>query len=193
MKITKLLDFENDGKLNMAVDGQYLYLRGGLDMCRYDLTDMNMTARNTVFRKSGRARGFTVLGGLIFLVDYLDLYILRKDDLQVLDVFRLGEDVSSDVGGVLWFDNPKAYVKIRNGRIYVLDINTKRVEKIETVGTSFWAHCIVGDSLYAGTVKGELLDIDTGKLSVTRRTALGRMNIYGVIHHEDDRIWYPYQ
>jgi len=182
MEITKILELENDGKLNMVADGRYLYIRGNLDMYKYDLTDMGLTARHTVFKKSGRARGFSIFGDLIFLVDYLDLYILRKDDLHVLDVFRLGENASSDVGGALWFDNQKAYVKIRNGWIYVLDIKTRDVEKIETAGSSFWACCIVENSLYAGTVQGELLDIDRSSLTITRRTAIGRMNIYGVVH-----------
>jgi len=183
MEITKILDLENDGKINMAVGGQCLYIRGNLDMYKYNLSDMSLSAQNTIFKKSGRARMFAIFDEFVFLVDFLDLYILRKDDLQVLDVFRLGENASSDVGGVLWFDNQKAYVKIRNGWIYVLDIKTRDVEKIETAGSSFWAYCIEENSLFAGTVKGELLDIDRKKFTITKRTSIGRMNIYGVVHY----------
>jgi hypothetical protein len=32
-------------------------------------------------------------------------------------------------------------------------------------------------------VKGELLDIDRNNLTIIRRTAIGKMNIYGVVHH----------
>jgi len=184
MEITKILDIENDGKLNMVVYGQYLYIRCKLDLYKYDLIDMKLAARNTVFKRDGKSRGFAIFGDLIFLYDFLDLYVLSKDDLRVLEIVRLGADLSSDVGGVLWYDAPRAYVKIRNGRIYALHINTKEIIKYDIADSSFWAHCLVGKSLYAGTVKGDLIEIDKEELRVQRQTSLGRMNLYSVVCHD---------
>ena len=116
MEITKLFDLENDG-LNMVVDEQFLYIRCMKDMYKYNLSDMNLAAHNTVFKKDGKARGFSIFGEYIFLYDFLDLYIMGKCDLQVIDSIRLGVKLSSDVGGVMDFDSQIAYVSIRNGRM----------------------------------------------------------------------------
>ena len=181
--IEKLLDWENNG-MNMAVDGQFLYIQSSLDMYKFDLASLDLAAQTPIFEKDGKARGFSIFGDLIFLHDFLDLYILSKDTLEIRDKLRLGENVSSDVNGVMWFEAPKAYVKIRNGWIYVLDINTKETHKIQVNESSFWSHCVTKDRLYAGTVKGELLEIDKGSLAVLRKIQLCKKNIYSVVHED---------
>ena len=184
MDAVKILDLKNDGKINMAVDGEYLYIRCLNAMYKYDAQNMRLAARNEIFKKDGKSRGFDIFGDLIFLKDFLDLYILRKDDLQMVDMVRLGENLSSDVGGVMWFDAPNVYVKIRNGKIYNLNINTKEIVRHDVTDSSFWAYCIVDDKIYAGTVKGDLAEIDKEILTVSRKISLGRMNIYNVVYRD---------
>jgi hypothetical protein len=187
IKITKLLDLENNG-MNMAIDGQFLYIQGSLAICKYDLTNMNRTAQNVIFKKDGKARGISIFGEYVFIHDFLDLYILSKDDLTVREVLRLGENVSSDVCGVIWVDTSKAYVKIRNGWIYPLDINTNSFDKIQVSDSSFWNQCVTNDFVYAGTVTGELLEIDKKTLRINRKVQLCKKNVYAVLH--DDGLLY---
>jgi len=180
MEKIKILDIKNTG-LNMAVDELYLYIRNNRFMYKYDLNSMNITAQNEIFKKDGKARGFSIFNEFILLWDFLDLYILRKDDLTVIDTLRLGENLSSDICGVMWFNSPKVYIKIRNGWIYVLDISTKCFDKIQVSDTSFWSDYVTDIYLYAGTVTGELLEIDKTMLQVTRKTQLHKKNIYSII------------
>lgn len=81
MEINKIFDLENDG-VNMAVDGQFLYIRCKRVMHKYNLTDMSLATQNIIFKKDGKARGFAIYDNLIFLTDFCDLYILNKNDLQ---------------------------------------------------------------------------------------------------------------
>jgi len=184
MKTVKLIDLENDGKLNMAVDGVYLYIRCKNDIHKYDLTDTGLETKNTVFGKDGRARGLTVFGDKIFLYDFLDLYILDKGNLQVLDKIRLGTNLSSDVCGAMWFDPPNVFVKIRNGWIYDLNIETRETIKHAVSDSSFWAHCVIENKVYAGNFAGELIEFDKNGLQVKRKMQLCRKNIYDIIFHD---------
>ena len=194
METTKILDLENDG-LNMAMErqqdanrpqidaGEFLYIRCKRDMYKYDLTDMSIVAHKVIFKKDGKARNFSICDKYIFLTDFCDLYILRKNDLQVAEVIRLGEDLSSDLGSVR-FDPQKAYISIRNGKLAVMDIDTRAVRKFDISDSSFWDHCVVGNSVYVGTVKGELIEIDTGYMHVIRKNELCRKNIYSVVYSD---------
>ena len=178
-----LLDLENDG-LNMAVDGQSLYIRCRKAMYKYALNDMSLTAHNDVFKKDGKARSLSICGKYAFLTDFCDLHILEKENLQTIDVIRLGTDLSSDLGSVR-FGAQKAYICIRNGKIAVMDMSTRECKRYDISSSSYWDHCVVGDCLYAGTVQGELIEIDTGSMKVNRQIALGKKNIYSVVLHEN--------
>ena len=185
MNVQKLFNLENDGKLNMEVNENYLYIRGNLDFYKFDLNEMKIVQKNTVFNKNGKARGMKIFDNFIFLFDFLDLYILQKNDLKILEVFHLGENLSSDILGILWFENPKIYVKIRNGYIYAVDIQTKNIEKTKVTGTSFWSDCVIGNNLYIGTTNGVLYEIDKNNLQIKRNFPITKMNIYSIIHHEN--------
>jgi len=179
----KLLDLENDG-LNMAVDGQSLYIRCKKAMYKYSLNDMSLTAHSDIFKKDGKARSFSICDKYIFLTDFCDLYILEKETLQTVEVIRLGADLSSDIGSVR-FDATKAYICIRNGKIAVIDINSRDYEKFDISSSSYWDHFVIGNRLYAGTVQGELLEVDTDNMKVNRQIVLGKKNIYSVVLHEN--------
>jgi hypothetical protein len=182
LEINKIIDLENDG-VNMAADGQFLYIRRRRDMCKYDPADMSLSAHNIIFKKDGKARSLSICDTYIFLTDFCDLYILRKDNLQVEEIRRLGVDLSSDLGCVR-FDRHKAYISIRNGKMAVMDIYTRTAEKFTICDSSFWDHCVVGNRVYVGTVKGEFMEIDTGDMRVIRKTGLCKKNIYSVTHSD---------
>ena len=181
MEIKKVLNLENDG-LNMATDGQFLYIRCKRTMLKYRLDDMNLLAENVIFKKDGKARNFSVCEKYIFLTDFCDLYILNKSNLQVIEVIRLGEDLSSDLG-VVRFDEQKAYINIRNGKMAVMDIETFTVKKFSVGDSSSWDHTIVGNHIYTGTVKGELIETNKNTMQLVRKIDLCKKNIYNAFHH----------
>ncbi len=175
----KLIDLENDG-LNLALDSQSLYIRCKRTMYKYSLSDISQTAHNEIFKKNGKARSFSICDKYVFLTDFCDLYILEKTDLKVVDVLRLGEDLSSDLGAVK-FDTQKAYVCIRNGKIAVVDIDAREYNKYDISGSTFWDFYVIGNNLYAGNVQGELLAIDTSNMGLSKKVELGKKNIYSVV------------
>ena len=95
---------------------------------------------------------------------------------------RLGEDLSSDLGAVR-FDEHKAYVNIRNGKMAVIDINTRTVGYAAISDASSWDFCVVGNHIYTGTVNGSLIETNTNDMKVIRSIELCKKNIYSVVHH----------
>ena len=181
MEKIKILDLKNDG-MNLVVHDEHLYIRCNRSIYKYNLTNMQLAAENTVFKKDGKARGFSIFNNFVFLFDFLDIYILNKDDLKLISSLRIGENLSSDICGIIWFDPPRAYIKIRNGWIYVLDIETNKLEKTQISDSSFWSDCITENELFVGTVNGELLDIDKKTLEASRRIQLCKKNIYSIVY-----------
>lgn len=70
MEMMKILDLENDD-LNMQVDGQFLYIRCKRAMYKYNLSNMSLSAQNVVFKKDGKARGFSIYENYIFLLIFV--------------------------------------------------------------------------------------------------------------------------
>jgi hypothetical protein len=181
MNLIKILNLENDG-LNMAVDEQFLYIRCKRAMCKYDMTDMSLVAQNVIFKKDGKARNFSICKKYVFLTDFCDLYILDKNSLQIVEVMRLGENLSSDLG-VVRFDDRKAYVNVRNGKMAVIEIETRAANIFEISNSSSWEHCIIGNRIYTGTVNGELIETDTDSMQLVRIAEICKKNIYSIVHH----------
>jgi len=182
MEKRKILDLENDG-LNMVADGQFLYIRCKRAMLKYSLSDMSLVAQNVIFSKDGKARYFSVCQKYIFLTDFCDLYILDKNNLQIIEVIRIGGDLSSDLG-MTRFDEQKAYISIRNGKMAVVDIETQSINKFSISGSSSWDHTVVGQRIYTATINGELIETDTSDMQFVRKIELCKKNIYSVVHNE---------
>ncbi len=183
MDKTIMLDLENDG-LNMSVDGQFLYIRCKKAMYKYDLTDMNCSAQNVIFKKDGKARNFSICEKYVFLTDFRDLYVLSKDDLHITEVKRLGVDLSSDLGSVR-FDTQRAYISIRNGKMAVWDLKTRAASYIVISDSSSWDFCVTGSHIYTGTVNGELIETDANSLQLIRKNKICNKNIYSVAYHNE--------
>lgn len=181
MDAIKILDLENDG-LNMAADERFLYIRCKRTFCKYDFTDMSLTAQNIIFNKDGKARAFSICENYIVLTDFCDLYVLDKNNLQVIEVMLLGENLSSDLG-IVRFDERSAYINIRNGKMAVMDLETLSVEKFHINESSSWDHCVIGNRIYTGTVIGDLIETDTLSMQPLRKIKLCKKNIYSVVYH----------
>jgi hypothetical protein len=176
-----IFDLPNDG-LNMAAGGEFLYVRCKRDMLKYNLADRSLAARNTIFKKDGKARILAMGDGFLALRDFCDLYIL-DNDLQVTHAERIGGNLSSDLCAVECTGG-KAYMSIRNGAFAVMDTATKSVERRKLTEASTWDMALAGDKLYAGTTSGELLEIAAGDLRLLRRVQLCKPNVHSVLHHE---------
>lgn len=183
MDAIKILDLENDG-LNMATDEQFLYILCKRTFCKYDFTDTSLTAQNVIFKKDGKARAFSICEKYIVLTDFCDLYVLNKNNLHVIEVMRLGENLSSDLG-VVRFNEKSAYISIRNGKVAVMDLETLSVEKFDINESSSWDHCVVGNRIYTGTVIGDLIETDTTSMQQLRKIKLCKKNIYSVVYHNE--------
>ena len=186
MKTTKILDLVNNG-VCIAVDGQFLYTGKSGAISKYRLENMSQTAHITISRKKRTTvydmLWFSIFDEYIFVIDLCNLHMVQKSDLQLLYTVRLGEDLSSHVLGVLDFNSPHAYINIRNGRIDVFNVFTKKAIRFEVCYTSGWAgYCVTKDHIYYSTVKGTLLEIDKDSMQATRKLQLTKnMNIYSVV------------
>ena len=179
----KIINLDNDG-LNMGADEDRVYVRCKRDMRSYYKKDMTEVAQDAIFKKDRKARGFSLFEEFIYLTDFCDLYILNKNDFKVLSVYKIGNDLSSDLGAVR-FDSSNAYIGVRNGKMAVFNIQTHATQMFELTDSTFWDFCVFKNRIYAGTVQGELLEIDTGKMQVLRKVSLGKKNIYSVVQYKD--------
>ena len=189
MEITKILDFENKG-LRMIVEGHFLYLGSKGAISKYHLSDMSLVAHTPIKPHNKKhvysMLFFSIFDEYIFVSDFCNLHVVQKEDLQLLYTVRLGENASSDVLGAIHFDSPNAYINIRNGRIDLFNIYTKKATQFEISDSSSWANCVVGNRIYFGTTKGELLEIEKDTLQVIRKVQLTKnMNIYSIAFHND--------
>ena len=189
MEIVKILDFENNGVCTV-VDGEFLYLGSSGAIGKYRLSDMSLIVHATIINKIKKTvytmLRFSIFDEYIFVWDFCDLYIVLKEDLQLLYTVRLGKNSSSDICGVLDFDKTNVYVNIRNGRIDIFDINTRQAKRFEISNSTIWAHCIVENRIYCGTSKGELLEIERFTMRVIRKIQLTKnIAIYSVVFFND--------
>lgn len=184
MQIVKLLALENNG-LNMAVDEEFFYARCKKNMLKYKLSDMSLITQNTIFKKDGKARNFIVHKDYIFLKDFCDFYILRKDNLEVVEALRIGTDSSSDICGNIGSDAQNVYINQRGGFISKIDIATKAIDKIQIGNASFWNMSVTDKNIYLGAVDGKLVELNKADMSVSKEKSLGKGNIYSVILDDD--------
>jgi len=183
MTAEKILDLPNDGILNLAADEEFLYVRCMRTLYKYKLDGMSLAASNAIFKKDGRARAMTAGESYIALRDFCDLYVIRKDDLQVEYSLKLGENVSSDLCEVRCGAS-HVYLSIRGGLFAAVDIVSQSVEKQKLCDGSTWDMAYTGDKLYAGTTGGELLEIDTDGLRLIRRMQLCKPNVHSMVYHK---------
>ena len=179
MEVKKLLNLANDG-LNMVCNEGILYIRCKRDFLKYSFEDKKIITQNTIFKKDGKSRSFSVCGKLIICTDFCDLYIIDKENLETLEVMHLGQDLSSDLG-VVRYNQQNAYINIRNGKMAVLDLNSLKAEKYEICDESSWEHCVVENRIYTGTVNGNLIETDADHMLLLRKVPLCKKNIYGIL------------
>ena len=174
----------------MAVDEQFLYVGCKGTIKKYNLKKMNLISQITVNKTKKNAiygmLNFTIFDEYVFVCDFYDLHIILKKDLQLLYTVRLGENVSSDIFGMIDFSSPNAYISIRNGRIDVLNVHTKKVARYEISDSTSWSNYVHENRIYYSTTKGELIEIKKDTMRVKRKVQLTKkMNIYSVVPYKN--------
>lgn len=189
MKPIKILDFENNGVCTV-IDEEFIYLGSKGAISKYQLADMSLKEHIIVndMIKNTTYSGFwfQIHDDYIFARDFCDLHIIQKKNLQLLYSVRLGENASSDVCGITDFKFPIAYVKLRNSKFEIFDVNTKETAQIEVSNASSWSSCIHEDRIYYSTTNGELLELERYTLREIRKMQLTKkMNTYSVVFHNN--------
>lgn len=132
--------------------------------------------RKEIFEKDGLARNLAADEDRIFISDFCTLYVLNRDDYEVIGKWKIGEDLSSDICGMA-VDEKKIYCSIRNGRIITVDKSSFSKNEYTVSGASMWSLKIYDNYLLCGTVDGQLLLLDRDTMSVEKELVLSKQNI----------------
>ncbi|MEN4013065.1 MAG: hypothetical protein AB1453_07240 [Chloroflexota bacterium] len=144
----------------------------------YDPATLEKTSQARLFEKDGLARSLTVGAEHIYCSDFIHLYILDKHSLQTVARLRLGEDLRSDICAAVVEEGGYVYAAMRNGAVARIPrCNWQPVEYFPLSTTSSWAMIAAPGSLFAGTVAGQLLILDTATMSVERQIHAHRQNL----------------
>jgi WD40 repeat protein len=140
-----------------------------------------------LFAKDGKARKLIVDDRYVYCSDFCTLHILDKTTLFPVKTLTLGRDLSSDIC-TMQSDGHRLFVSVRNGALVGIDLSDFGIESHQVSDTSMWSFVIHGDCIYAGTVGGNLLVIDTDSLEVVREIESGKKNVRSVMIDGDDVI-----
>lgn len=132
--------------------------------------------KKEIFEKEGLARIMTADENRIYISDFCTLYVLNREDYEVIGKWKIGEDLSSDICGMAT-DEKRVYCSIRNGRIITVDKSTFKRNEYVISDASMWSLKIFNHYLLCGTVNGQLLLLDRETMTVVKRLILGKQNV----------------
>lgn len=158
------------------ITGQYIDCMCGKNLVKIDKYSGDIIYSKTIFEKEGLSRKLTVDNEQIFVYDFCTLYILSQKDYELIGKWQLGNDLSSDICGMV-VDSDTIYCSIRNGKIITLDRQSYLVKEFIVHESSMWSIKIYGPYLVCGTVDGNLLLLDRFTLSIEKKLVLGKKNI----------------
>ena len=143
---------------------------------RIDKASGKILYKKNLFEKEGLAKNLVADEKQIFVSDFCTLYILNEDDYEIVDKWKLGEDLSSDICGMT-VDEKRVYCSIRNGRLITVDRNSFAKKEYSVSASSMWSLKTYDSYLLCGTVDGQLLFLDRESMSVEKKLILGKQNI----------------
>lgn len=150
-------------------------------LCKKSLYKMDKESKTVVyekeiFEKEGLARIMTADENRIYISDFCTLYVLNREDYEVIGKWKIGEDLSSDICGMAT-DEKRVYCSIRNGRIITVDKSSFGRNEYVVSDASMWRLKIFNHSLLCGTVDGQLLLLDRETMSVEKKLILSKQNV----------------
>lgn len=135
-----------------------------------------IVCKKEIFDKEGSARIMTADENRIYISDFCTLYILGREDFELIGKWKMGEDVSSDICGMT-VDDKRIYCSIRNGRIITVDKSSFDKHEYVISDASMWSLKIFDHYLLCGTVDGQLLLLDRDTMLSERKMMLSKKNI----------------
>lgn len=159
-----------------AVQGEHIDCACGLELIKLNKRTGEPILKRRIFEKEGYSRDLAADREAIYVYDFITLLAFRADDYSPIGEWRLGNDLTSDICGML-VDTNAVYCSLRNGAFAAVDRQTGEVSAFSVANSSMWSVKAYGESLLCGTVDGNVLLLDKQTLSVQRALKLGRQNI----------------
>lgn len=150
-------------------------------LCKKTLYKINKESqavihKKEIFEKEGLARIMTADDNRIYISDFCTLYVLNREDYEMIGKWKIGENLSSDICGMVT-DEKRVYCSIRNGRIITVDKSSFGRNEYTISDASMWRLKIFNHYLLCGTVDGQLLLLDKETMSVEKKLILGKQNV----------------
>ncbi len=159
----------------------------GTEILKVEKQSGKVVCRKGIFEKEGFSRNLIADKEQIFIYDFCMLYIVRKDDYELIGKWQLGNDLRSDIVGIA-FDSDIIYCSIRNGKIITLDRESYSTNEYQISKSSMWCLKVHDKYLVCGTVDGNLLLLNKATLSIEKTLVLGKKNI-GSIYVDGETLY----
>lgn len=150
-------------------------------LCKKTLYKINkkskeIVCKKEIFEKEGSARIMAADENRIYISDFCTLYVIGREDYEIIGKWKLGEDLSSDICGMT-VDEKRIYCSIRNGRIITIDKSSFGKHEYVISDASMWSLKIFEHYLLGGTIDGQLLLLDRDTMLGEKKLILSKQNI----------------
>lgn len=135
-----------------------------------------IVCKKEIFDKEGSARIIIADENRIYISDFCTLYVLGREDYEIIGKWKIGEDLSTDICGMT-VDEKRIYCSIRNGKIIAVDKSSFDKHEYVISGASMWSLKIFDHYLLCGTVDGQLLLLDRDTMLSEKKLDLSKQNI----------------
>ncbi|MBD5115602.1 MAG: WD40 repeat domain-containing protein [Ruminococcaceae bacterium] len=162
--------------LGFCIKKHYIDFLCGKTLYKMDKESKTVVCKKEIFEKEGLARIMAADENRIYISDFCTLYVLNGEDYEILGKWKIGEDLSSDICGMVT-DEKKIYCSIRNGRIITVDKSFYDRNEYIVSDASMWSLKIFNNCLLCGTVDGQLLLLNKETMAVEKKLTLSKHNI----------------
>lgn len=162
--------------LGFCVKKHYIDFMCKKTLYKIDKETKTVVCKKEIFEKEGSARIMAADENRIYISDFCTLYVLNREDYEIVGKWKMGEDLSSDICG-LAVDEKKIYCSIRNGNIITVDKSSFVKDEHIVANASMWSLKVYDNCLLCGTVDGQLLLLNRNTMSVEKRLILSKQNV----------------
>lgn len=162
--------------LDFCINKSYIDFLCKKTLYKIDKETKTIVYKKEIFEKEGSARIMVADEKRIYISDFCTLYALNREDYEIIGKWKIGEDLSSDICGMV-IDEKKVYCSIRNGRIITVDKSFFVRSEYVVSDASMWSLKIFNNYLLCGTVNGQLLLLDKETMLVEKKLILSKQNV----------------
>ncbi len=102
-----------------SITESYIDCICGKELIKIEKHSGDIVCKKEIFEKEGFSRNLIADDEQIFIYDFCMLYVVSRNDFELLGKWQLGDDLSSDICGIT-VDKDTIYCSIRNGKIITL-------------------------------------------------------------------------